>query len=102
MGQKINYNLIVSEVEFSDGLIFDALVNVISNVPIIFMNASDQFALRSFEYNCLDYVLKPFEDDRLLKALNKLKNFQEGHSNVLGLLENYLKKSKGKAYKNVF
>jgi len=102
LDQKIKYNLIVSEIEFSDGLIFEALEEDIPNIPIIFMSAKDQFAYRSFEYNCLDYVLKPFQDDRLVKALNKLKNFQEGHSNVLGFVENFLKQSTGKGYKKRF
>lgn len=40
---------------------------------IIFVTAYDEFALRAFEYNTIDYLLKPYSNDRFYKALNKAK-----------------------------
>lgn len=102
LDQQFNYNLIVSEIEFPDGLIFEALANRIFKEPIIFLNASDQFAFRSFDHNCIDYILKPVQEDRLVKAFSKLKNLQESYSEMPRFVENYLKKSISKTYKKRF
>ena len=40
---------------------------------IIFVTAYDEFALRAFEYNALDYLLKPYSNERFYKALTKAK-----------------------------
>ena len=48
------------------------LVEVLTEKPeIIFVTAYDQFALRAFELNAVDYLLKPFEKRRFLEAVNK-------------------------------
>lgn len=102
LDQNLNYNVVLSDIQFSDGLIFDALeVRKFKN-PIIFMNPSDQFALRSFDHNCIDYIIKPVQEARLVKAFNKLKNLQESQSELLELMENYLKNSTSKPYKKRF
>lgn len=45
------------------------------NMPaVIFVTAFDHFALRAFEVHALDYLLKPFDEDRLRFALNRAKN----------------------------
>ena len=41
--------------------------------PIIFVTAYDQYALRAFEAGALDYLLKPFDDARFGRALNRAK-----------------------------
>lgn len=47
------------------------------NPHYIFTTAYDAFALRAFEVNALDYLLKPFDDDRFFDALQKAKNKAE-------------------------
>ena len=50
------------------------MVELLDNPPqIIFATAYDQFAIKAFEKNAIDYLLKPFSKDRLLKALEKAK-----------------------------
>jgi len=41
---------------------------------IIFVTAYDEFALKAFDYNTIDYLLKPFSNERFYKALNKAKD----------------------------
>ncbi|MFY0603121.1 MAG: response regulator transcription factor [Flavobacteriaceae bacterium] len=41
---------------------------------IIFSTAYDQYALKAFELEAFDYLLKPFEDDRFFEVLNRVKN----------------------------
>lgn len=55
---------------------FDVLEQLGSDVPatIIFVTAYDAYALRAFEAGALDYLLKPFDDDRFQRALVRAKN----------------------------
>jgi two-component system, LytTR family, response regulator len=47
-----------------------------SNLPaIIFTTASDEYALSAFDFDAIDYLLKPFEQERFQKALSKAMNF---------------------------
>jgi two-component system, LytTR family, response regulator len=46
---------------------------------VVFVTAYDEYALKAFDENALDYLLKPFEKERLLKTVEKLKKrFSEG------------------------
>lgn len=40
---------------------------------VVFVTAFDEFALRAFEVNALDYLLKPFEEERLSKTVGRVK-----------------------------
>lgn len=42
------------------------------DIEIIFITAYDKYALKAFEINALDYILKPFEEDRISVAVNRL------------------------------
>jgi len=49
------------------------LLQSLDNVPeVIFTTAYDEYALKAFDFNALDYLLKPIEPDRLKEAINKL------------------------------
>ncbi|MBN1781507.1 response regulator [bacterium] len=51
---------------------FDLLGNIDSDIKIIFVTAFDEFAIRAFEVNALDYLLKPINPDRLGRTLERL------------------------------
>jgi two-component system, LytTR family, response regulator len=55
---------------------FDVLEMLGSDLPpaVIFVTAHDQYALRAFEAGALDYLLKPFDDARFHRALNRAKD----------------------------
>ena len=49
------------------------LLELLDNIPhIIFTTAYDQYAIRAFEHNAIDYLLKPFSKDRFAKAVEKV------------------------------
>lgn len=61
------------------------------NFQIIFQTAYDEFAIKAFEVNACDYLLKPFTEEKLHKALKKALNLHE-QSEKLQNLESNLKK----------
>jgi DNA-binding LytR/AlgR family response regulator len=67
----VNADIIFSDVQLTDGLSFEIFRNISVPIPIIFITAYDQFMLNAFEYNGIDYLLKPASDIELKKALVK-------------------------------
>lgn len=55
---------------------FEMLRQLATPPKVIFTTAYDQYAIKAFEENFIDYLLKPIEKDRLEKAINKLKALQ--------------------------
>src|SRR6185436_8622027 len=52
---------------------FDVLELVGRDVPVVFVTAYDEFALRAFEVHAVDYLLKPFSRERLVGALSRAR-----------------------------
>jgi two-component system LytT family response regulator len=57
---------------------FDLLEKIDVQAKVIFITAYDQYALRAFEVNALDYLLKPVTPERLAKAIQRLRTRQPG------------------------
>ena len=70
-----NIGLIFSDVQLADGLSFEIFQQIPVKCPIIFTTAYDQYAIEAFKTNGIDYLLKPIEEDRLLKAIEKVRQF---------------------------
>ncbi|MCL5245050.1 LytTR family DNA-binding domain-containing protein [Cellulophaga sp. 20_2_10] len=59
------------------------LLEMLDKVPItVFTTAFDEYAIKSFEYNALDYILKPINGKRFAKAIEKVKAQLEGSAPV--------------------
>jgi len=56
---------------------FDLLEEIKTDIKIIFVTAFDEFAIRAFEVNALDYLLKPITPDRLTKALDRIQEEED-------------------------
>jgi len=67
--------LLFSDVQLADGLSFEIFQQVPVTCPIIFTTAYDQYAIEAFKTNGIDYLLKPIEEERLLKAIEKVRQF---------------------------
>ena len=52
---------------------FEVLELVGRDQPVVFVTAFDDYALKAFEVHAVDYLLKPFEKDRLLEALSRAR-----------------------------
>ncbi len=64
-------DLIFMDIQLADGLSFEIFHKIEINVPIIFTTAFDQYAIRAFKVNSIDYLLKPIQQEDLNNALNK-------------------------------
>jgi two-component system, LytTR family, response regulator LytT len=73
LSQHTHPDLIVTDIQLLDGLSFEVFQQVVVTMPVIFTTAYDQYALRAFEVNSIDYLLKPIQKDKLVAALQKLK-----------------------------
>lgn len=83
-----------------DGFEILKLINPKFFPHIIFATAYDQYAVKAFEYNTIDYLLKPFEDQRFYRALNSAKEriLHQDKGQVFDQVQsmlNYLKKDGG-------
>jgi two-component system, LytTR family, response regulator LytT len=72
--QKNNHpDLIFLDIQLSDGLSFEIFENIDIKSAVIFTTAYDEYALRAFKLNSIDYLLKPIDEDDLETAVNKFK-----------------------------
>src|SRR4051794_20362624 len=74
--RKSKPELVFLDVQMPECGGFDVLEMLGSDLPpaIIFVTAYDEYALRAFEAGALDYLLKPFDDARFSRALNRAKD----------------------------
>lgn len=72
-----NYELIFTDIQLGDGTCFEIFPAVEIRSPIIFTTAYDQYALRAFKVNSVDYLLKPITKSDLDAAFAKLQRLQE-------------------------
>ena len=73
LGSDVKIDLIISDVELADGLCFEIFSSTSTKVPVIFTTAYNQYAIRAFEANAVDYLLKPVKETELQKALLRAK-----------------------------
>jgi two-component system LytT family response regulator len=80
-------------------MIFDS---VEIKCPVIFTTAYDEYALKAFEVNSIDYILKPISKAALEKAMSKYRKFNGNHLQSQNLINNLLDSLKqyNKSYKN--
>jgi len=70
--KTLNPELIFLDVQMNDGTGFDLLNQIEYSGKIIFVTAFDEYALRAFEINAVDYLLKPISSRRLKEAIARL------------------------------
>jgi two-component system LytT family response regulator len=79
--RRLRPDLVLLDVQMPelDGFGVIAEVGPEAMPPVIFVTAYDQFALRAFEVHALDYLLKPFEDERFSEAIGRVRRaIQQG------------------------
>ena len=76
-------DLIFMDIHLADGLSFDIFNEVKVTCPVIFITAYDQYALKSFQLNGIDYLLKPVKKEDLSRAMTKFNTWFRGSKEQL-------------------
>lgn len=69
-------DLIFMDIQLSDGLSFEIFDRTTVSAPVIFTTAFDDYAIKAFKVNSIDYLLKPIEEEDLAKAIEKFRKTQ--------------------------
>lgn len=76
-------DLIFSDIQLGDGLSFSIFPEAALSTPVIFCTAYDEYALRAFKANGIDYVLKPFTKKAIADAFERYKNLKSNFSDLI-------------------
>jgi len=80
-------DIVFSDIRLSDGFSFSIFDSVETNAFIVFTTAYDEYALKAFDYNCIDYLVKPVTDKDLADAFERFeRNLLGTHSSQASLL----------------
>lgn len=93
--------LLFLDIHLADGSAFEIFKHVNIDCPIIFTTAYDEYALKAFKVNSVDYLLKPVDVDDIKNALKKLKGLltQTGmNSDIQNLIDTFKKASSYKTH----
>ncbi|WP_425636623.1 LytR/AlgR family response regulator transcription factor [Algoriphagus yeomjeoni] len=100
-GNNSQPDLIFCDIQLADGISFEIFEKVNLSTPIIFTTAFDQYAIKAFQVNAIDYLLKPIDPKELARAVDKYKANHIRSAIEIDLLKNLLSPSKS-TYKSRF
>jgi len=80
MNSQASVDIILSDIQLSDGLSFEIFEEIKTHLPVIFTTAYDEYALRAFKLNGIDYLLKPIVKEELRLALEKFAQTKKMYS----------------------
>lgn len=78
-------DLVLLDVELPDGKGFDVIRRMGPDrmPPVVFVTAYDKYAIQAFEVNAVDYLLKPFDQSRLLASVDRVRDRLAGSGDAL-------------------
>jgi len=94
-------DLIFLDIQLADGISFEIFEKIKVTSPIIFCTAYDQYAIKAFKLNSIDYLLKPVDPQELEQAMNKFKSGRKQPSVTLDQIKHLLQPPQ-KSFKNRF
>lgn len=94
-------DLIFLDIHLSDGVSFTIFDSVEVRCPIIFTTAYDQYAVKAFKVNSIDYLLKPVDQNELRESLRKFRSLTAGYRPDIDALIRSLQPG-GSGYKQRF
>ena len=94
-------DLIFLDIQLADGISFEIFEKIKITSPIIFCTAFDQYAIKAFKLNSIDYLLKPIDPEELGAAITKFQSGRRVPSISLDQIKHLLQPIK-KVYKNRF
>jgi len=76
-------DLVFMDIQLIDGISFSIFDKVKVDSPVIFTTAYDEYAIRAFEVTSIDYLLKPVDENKLLKSIEKFEKLNRVKSKAL-------------------
>lgn len=98
-------DLILMDIELADGQSFEIFNLTEVNSPVIFTTSYDEYALKAFKVNSVDYLLKPIQKEELQAALHKFRSTQVSNKagiNIESLVKELQNKLQPKEYRKRF
>ena len=100
-------DLILMDIELADGQSFEIFNLTEVKAPVIFITSYDEYALKAFKVNSVDYLLKPVQKDELEAALNKYKSLKgngtsKNNNDINTLIKELQTKLQPKEYRKRF
>ncbi len=93
-------DLIFMDIQLADGLSFDIFQQTEVRAPVIFTTAFDNYTLKAFKVNSIDYLLKPIDENELKQAVSKYRQFYNRKENHLpGNIKQLLQEITASRYK---
>jgi len=78
-------DLLFMDVQLSDGVSFELFDTLTLQCPVIFTTAYDEYAIRAFKVNGIDYLLKPVSEEDLARAIGKCQRLVAGGQGIGGM-----------------
>ena len=75
-------DLILMDIHLSDGSCFELFNQVEIDVPVIFTTAYDEYAIKAFKVNSIDYILKPIDFQELVAAFEKFNKYRNENPQI--------------------
>ena len=93
-------DLVFMDIQLADGLSFDIFNQVAVNVPVIFTTAFEQYTLKAFKVNSIDYLLKPIDEAELQAAVEKYRKiYQNKNSDITSRIMKMVSSMGGTKYR---
>jgi DNA-binding LytR/AlgR family response regulator len=87
LGSNPAPDLVFMDIQLADGKSFQIFEQCTVKSPVIFTTAYDEYALKAFKVNSIDYILKPVDEDELRAAIEKYKSLAMAKSPPAQMLE---------------
>lgn len=78
-------DLIFMDIQLEDGVCFEIFENIDIKTPVIFTTAYDEYSLKAFKVNSVDYLLKPIVLEELKKAIEKFRTVHQKKADFAGI-----------------
>lgn len=97
LNNHADIDLIFMDIQLSDGISFEIFSKINIEFPVIFTTSFDEYAIKAFQVNSVDYLLKPIEQTALQKSIDKYKKLFSASSQKLQIEQmlkqiNYIQK----------
>jgi DNA-binding LytR/AlgR family response regulator len=95
-------DLVFMDIQLDDGISFEIFDAIKLEVPVIFTTAYNEYAIRAFKVNSVDYLLKPIEEEALATAIGKFRKFSrqpvDFESRIASVMSQFREKYKSRFF----